>query len=370
MNSQPVPPLARPAIRSFALAAFAGACLTLRVLAAPVFPGADWASPPPSADLIPAEKVRAALAALESVVGKDGVSGVVVVQSGYLLWAGDRVDEKRPIWSCTKSFLSTCLGLLWDDGKLTPDDLAATHLPELAVHYPTVTLRQLATFTSGVHVGDGKLESGAPDYAPGAAMHYSAQSDLLARLLTRVAGEPLVELFKRRIAEPIGMDPDAWEWKQAGSPDGIVVNGGAGYPASGLHMSARNLARFGWLYANRGVWQDRRLISERYIALATTPQVSPTTPLHDPKGWYHPLPGRYGLNWWTNGLNREGLRLWPSAPAETFAAQGNKNNICIIVPAWKLVLVRTGADAIIDVARYDVALGILGASAPAAKSPR
>lgn len=352
--------------------------LTLRILAmtalssfpgglafaGPVFPSANWSSPPPEARVIPAAKVEEAVAALAQVVGKDGVSGVVVVQNGYLLWSGNRVDEMRPVWSCTKSFLSTCLGLLWDDGKLTPDDLASKHLPELAKDYPAVTLRHLATFTSGVHVDDGKLEAGPPDYAPGAAMHYSPQSDLLARILTRVAGEPLAGLFKRRIADPIGMDPAGWEWKQAGSPDGIVVNGGAGYPDTSLRMTARNFARFGWLFANDGVWDGRRLISSRYIAAASAPQVASDLPLHDPKGWYHVLPGRYGLNWWVNGLDRHGIRLWPHAPASAFASQGNKNNICIIVPHWKLVLVRTGADAIIDNANYDNALRILGASLP------
>lgn len=331
----------------------------LSVAAPASFPGAEWSPPPPEARCVPAARVAEAVAALAEVVGKDGVSGVVVVQNGYLLWAGDRVDEKRPVWSCTKSFLSTCLGLLWDDGKLSPDDLAATHLPELAADYPTVTLRHLATFTSGVRVKDGELAAGSPDYAPGAAMHYSAQSDLLARILTRVAGEPLAALFKRRVADPIGMDPAGWEWKAAGSPDGLVVNGGAGFPASGLHMSARNLARFGWLFANDGVWDGRRLVSSRYVAVATAPQVPADIALHDPKGWYHVLPGRYGLNWWTNGTDRGGVRLWPSAPASAFAAQGNLNNICIIVPEWKLVLVRTGADAVIDVARYDRALRLL-----------
>jgi CubicO group peptidase (beta-lactamase class C family)/S-formylglutathione hydrolase FrmB len=329
-----------------------------------VFPAKDWARPPSDAQVIAPASVERAVSALRDVVGKDGVSGTMVIQNGYLLWSGDRIDEKRPVWSCTKSMLSTCLGLLWDDGKLSPDDLASKYLPELAADYPAVTLRHLATFTSGVHVKEGTLEIGPPDYAPGAAMHYSGQSDILALILTRVAGEPLRDLFKRRIADPIGMDPAGWEWKTIGERDGLAVNGGSGFPASGMHMTARNLARFGWLYANDGVWNGRRLISSRYIALATVAQVPAVTPPHDPKGWYVDLPGIYGLNWWTNGVSPKG-RLWPSAPVRTFAAQGNLNNICIVVPEWKLVLVRTGLDQVIDVRRYDDALKILGEGLPA-----
>jgi CubicO group peptidase (beta-lactamase class C family) len=324
------------------------------------FPATDWLSPPADAHSLPSSQVTAAVAALERVVGKDGVSGVIVVQNGYMLWSGDRVDEKRPVWSCTKSFLSTCLGLLWDDGKLSPDDFASKHLPELATDYPAVTLRHLATFTSGVHVAEGSITAGPPDYAPGAAMHYSAQSDLLALILTRIAGEPLADLFKRRIADPIGMDPAGWEWKSVHTRDGLVINGGSGFPDSGLHMTARNLARFGWLYANGGACNGRQLISRHYIAYATAPLVDASLPPHDPKAWYHVLPGIYGLNWWTNGIDAKGQRLWPSVPASAFAAQGNKNNICIIVPKWKLVLVRTGQDKIIDIGLYNEALRLLG----------
>jgi CubicO group peptidase (beta-lactamase class C family) len=331
--------------------------------AAMVFPATDWSPPPADARVIAPATVERAVAALKDIVGTDGVSGTLVIQNGYLLWAGDRIDEKRPVWSCTKSMLSTCLGLLWDDGKCSPDDLASKYLPELAADYPAVTLRHLATFTSGLHVKDGTLEIGAPDYAPGAAFHYSGQSDLLALILTRIAGEPLRELFKRRIADSIGMDPAGWEWKTIGERDGLAVNGGSGFPPSGMHMTARNLARFGWLYANDGVWNGRRLISHRYIDNATVAQVSADTPPHDPKGWYVDLPGLYGLNWWTNGVSLKG-RLWPSAPDRTFAAQGNLNNICIVVPEWKLVLVRTGLDQIIDVRRYDEALKILGEGLP------
>lgn len=324
-----------------------------------IFPGKSWQAPPAGARVIPPAKVDEALRYLQSVVGREGNTGTLIVQDGYLLYAGENTRRPFAIWSCTKSFMSTCLGLLWDDGKCTPDDLACKYLPELAKDYPTVTLGQLATFTSGAHVDFPSIDAGPPDYAPGTRIHYSAQSDLLAYILTRIAGEPLRELFRRRIADPIGMDPSGWEWKSTHTRDGIVVNGGSGLPESGMHMTAENLARFGWLFANHGNWNGRQLISTKYIDYATRPHVPATMPMHDPQAWYKHLPGTYGLNWWTNGILSTGTRLWPSAPASTFAAQGNNNNICIIVPEWKLVLVRTSNDQIIDVGLFDGALKIL-----------
>ncbi|RMD74370.1 MAG: hypothetical protein D6820_16830 [Lentisphaerae bacterium] len=51
--------------------------------------------------------------------------------------------------------------------------------------------------------------------------------------------------------------------------------------------------------------------------------------------------------------------MWPHAPEGTFAAQGNKNNICLIIPAWKTVIVRLGQDKIINTDLYDGVFAIL-----------
>ncbi|GAT32226.1 CubicO group peptidase, beta-lactamase class C family [Terrimicrobium sacchariphilum] len=319
----------------------------------PVFPAGRWITPTPDAPVIPPEIVRKALEVLQSVVGAEGNSGTMIVHRGYLLWAGENVSHKGHVWSCTKSINSICLGLLWDDGRCSPDDLAARYLPSLARDYPEVTLRHMATFTSGIHLEALSLDPGPPNFAVGAAMHYSQELDLLAYILTRIAGEPLSELFRRRIADPIGMSPAGWEWKSVNTRDGLPINGGAGMPENGMYMTAENLARLGWLFANNGKWDGRELISKRYIEHACVARVSPHTPMHDPADWYHQLPGRYGLSWWTNGVDSTGRRLWPSAPDNTFAAQGNNNNICIIVPEWQLVIVRTAQDKVIDVALFD-----------------
>ena len=186
------------------------------------------------------------------------------------------------------------------------------------------------------------------------------QSDVLALALSKVAGRSLDSLFKERIGDPIGMDHDQYRWKDYGPIDGITINGGAGYTTSGLEMNALQMARFGWLYANHGKWNGKQLISKRYIDYATTTRVPSDMPPHQKNGWYTVLPGCYGLNWWVNGIEHNGKRKWPSAPANTFAAQGNRNNICIIIPKWEMVLVRLGGDKVISINEYDKVLKQLG----------
>lgn len=350
----------------------AGLSGTLSMTADPVtFPAEQWEQSAPEAQGLSREHVGQAIDRLQEVLGQDGVSETMLIRNGYVVWAGPNIENKHPIWSCTKSFLSTCLGLLWDDGKCTPQDLASKYLPELAEHYPAVTLEHLATFTSGVVVDKETLVVSAPDYPVGTAMHYSNQSDLLGRILTKIAGQPLEELFMSRIGTPIGITPEDLDWQDFGDlkPEGILINGGAGHPETGIHANARAVARFGWFYANGGMWDGRQLISKRYIDYATSVRVPATMPPHDPKAWYADvLEGRYGLNWWVNGVGAEGKWLWPDAPPGTFAAQGNRNNICIILPEWKMVLVRLGNDGMENIGQFNVAFAALRQSFPDQKS--
>lgn len=335
-----------------------------------IFPGVEWRTAAPETQGVDAAKLAAAMDYLASICGPAGVHETVVVRNGVILWQGDRVRHRGLIWSCTKSFLSTCLGLLWDDGKCAPSDPAWKYFPELKADYPDVTLEHLATFTSGYDCAEGQpLEPLPPMYKPGAAMHYSAQSDLLAAILTRIAGESLESLFMRRIGREIGLNDESFHWDSKGAIDGIPLNGGSGFPGSGVQCSALGLARFGWFYASGGVWNGKRLISRRYIDYATVPRVPPALPPHDPNGWYKVLPGSYGLNWWVNGTTPQGRRMWPHAPVRTFAAQGNNNAICFIVPDWNLVVVRLGNDRIIDTDLYDGMFVRLGLGAAAGAHP-
>lgn len=305
------------------------------------------------------EKIAAAVARIEAVTGDEGARGVVLASHGEIIWSGAGVDEKKLVWSCTKSFLSTCLGLLWDDGTLSPDDPAAKFAPEFADSMQGATLRHMATFTSGINFDEKAWTIGKPNFPLGTAYHYSSTPDLLALILTRAAGMPLAELFRQRIAVPLGIEDHEWEWRSAREDNGIVVNGGTGYPESGVCMTPRALAKFGMLFANDGVWDGKRLLSERYLAEATRVRLPADTPMFDPKAWYASVAGRYGLNWWVNGPDAAGKVLWPHATERTFAAQGNQNNICIIIPERRFVLARVSADQIIDIALFDEAFEVL-----------
>src|SRR5262245_16025494 len=76
-----------------------------------VFPGTNWIEATPESQGLDAAKLKKAIAHLEAHTGKDGARELVVIRNGRMVWKGDNIDHVHGVWSCTKSFTSTLLGL-------------------------------------------------------------------------------------------------------------------------------------------------------------------------------------------------------------------------------------------------------------------
>jgi len=120
-----------------------------------VFPGKDWTQVKPGRQGLDSAKLKEAVSYLEKNSGSDGVKELVIIRNGYMIWEGPNIDKMHGVWSLTKSFTSTALGLLIDDGKATLDTLAKDYVPSMAASYPDITLKHFTTMTSGYYaVGD------------------------------------------------------------------------------------------------------------------------------------------------------------------------------------------------------------------------
>ncbi len=323
-----------------------------------VFPEEHWQESKPEAQGIDSTKLNAAVSYLKNNSGPDGVKELVIIRNGVMIWKGTDIDKMHGVWSLTKSFTSTVLGLLIDDNKATLDTLAKDYVPSMAEVYPDITLRHFTTMTSGYYAVGDKTSGGykhgpsrtpfkpapMPLFKPPGSRYayWDSAMNQFANVLTRIADEPIEDLFKKRIADPIGMDRAKWDWGDFGKIDGIVVNGGSGNSNKHIQISARELARFGHLFLNRGKWKNKQLISASWIDIATKAHVPASTPLETLSG----ADGRgvYGFNWWVNGTKPNGKRYWPGAPLGTYAASGYNNNDMFIVGEWKMVIVRLGLD--------------------------
>jgi CubicO group peptidase (beta-lactamase class C family) len=98
--------------------------------------------------------------------------------------------------------------------------------------------------------------------------------------------------------------------------------------SSQTYTTARDLARFGLLLANDGVWNGNRLLPEGWVKFSSTPTPSRASV---------PGLGIYGAHFWI-------LDATPGVPEGTFTTAGNKGQYVTVVPGQDLVIVRTGVD--------------------------
>jgi CubicO group peptidase (beta-lactamase class C family) len=319
-----------------------------------VFPGEKWEVATPESQGVNSSKLEEAIQFLEENSGSDGVKEVMIVRNGYLIWEGEGVDKVHGVWSVTKSFTSTVLGLLIGDGKASLNTLARDIVPEMNEDYPTLTLSHFTTMTSGYRAqGDeprGNYTHGpsttpfipaSPLFKPPGSKYayWDSAMNQFAYILTRIAEEPLEDLLKHRIFDPIGVHPDQWRWGDFGEFGGYKINGGAGNNNNHIFISAREIARFGHLLLNQGNWDGKQVIPKDWVLKASAVQVPVSLPLgHTESGLQGS--GVYGFNWWVNGIHPNGERKWPDAPLGTFAAWGHNNNNIFIIPEWDMVVVR------------------------------
>lgn len=339
------------------------------VAAPEVFPGDQWQAATPESQGVDEEILAEALDCLRANAGGVGTDEMVIVRNGFLIWQGPATENTHEICSCTKTFTSTVLGLLATDGKLSVDDYAVSYLPTLDDRYPEyshIRLRDLASMTSGYDgvMGDGwqfyktdpnrHLEHvlsfttpGPPMFEAGTSFKYHDPAvHLLGYILIKIAKQPLEQIIRRRVTDPIGMKH--FSWSDYGIRDGLLFNNPAGTPGQGqggVYSNALDLARYGLLYLNQGRWKDTPIIDADFVAQATSNQVAAEL-----KTRYFDLTGRYGFFWWTNGIRANGTRPWPAAPPRTCAAHGAGRNFIFVVPEWRMVLVRLSPEPQGDVA--------------------
>lgn len=313
-----------------------------------VFPGKEWAKGTPESQGIDSAKLQAALHYLAGHCKEDKLGEVMIVRNGVCVYEGNNTTEVHNIWSCSKSFTSTVLGLLIADGKCSLDTKAADIEPLLAEHYPDVILRDFTTMTSGYSAkGRSRWRDEnedwswtpyvpeAPLYEAGKAYAYWDESMMmLGRLLTKVGQREINDFLNERLFEPMQMGKV--EWLHEGEVDGIKICNGC----TNIKLNARQMARYGHLFLNRGNWNGQQLVPASWVAEATRNQVDVAIPVAETDRSNVRGPGAYGYNWWTNG----GENRMPDAPPKTYYASGLNHNLLFVIPEWNMVVVRMGVD--------------------------
>ncbi len=272
-----------------------------------------------------------------------GETNGMVIRNGYIVAEWGDTKQVDPTYSVAKSFLSALCGLAVDRGMIkSVQDPVKKYVSGGydSPHNAKVTWEEHLQQTSeweGTMWGKpsdflGKEEFGRGQrkprelQEPGAYWEYNdVRINRMSLSLLEVWQKPLPRVLKDEIMDPIGAS-DTWQYHGYNNSTVIIkgqpvasVSGGTRW-GGGLWISARDEARFGYLFLRQGKWKDRQIISSNWIRAATTP----TTIGQD-----------YGYLWWLNTAHKQ----WPSLPATSFAALGYGSNTIWIDPEHNLVVV-------------------------------
>lgn len=215
-------------------------------------------------------------AAFHEVLFPSGYS-LIVIRNGHIVLErylnGADPDFVPHIFSITKTVMSALTGIAIGEGLIEGVDqpvielLSGRQLPPLDPATGLVTVRHVLSHTSGLErqPGDGedwieRTIGGKIVAEPGSQFSYSnTVPDLLSEVITRRSGMPTAEFAASRLFTPLGIRPGQWDTTPLGVEQG----------ANGLHLSARDLARLGYLYLNDGWWDGRRILPAGWVAEST-----------------------------------------------------------------------------------------------------
>ena len=287
----------------------------------------------PSTQEVASSGIAAFLDAVEAAPEVE-LHSLMVLRHGHVVaegwWAPYSADEPHLLYSLSKSFTATAAGLAAAEGLLSFDDPVISYFPELAeaVTEPrtrSMQVRHLAAMASG-HLEDTldrmvRLDGAEPvrgflalppEQQPGSVFAYNnGATYVLGAIVQRVSGQTLLGYLRPRLLDPLGIGPGYWHQHPPGREVGF----------SGLHLRTEDIARFGQLYLDDGLWRGERLLPEGWVADASS--------LHTPNP-AEPNPD------WQQGY---GYQFWRSQHG--YRGDGAYGQFCLVLPEQDLVVVTT-----------------------------
>ena len=307
----------------------------------PVFPTTAWTSASPADMNMTAAKLEQARN--YSLIG--GGSGFVT-RRGRVVYTWGDTAARYVVKSAAKSIGGIALGVALDEGRVQLSDTAKSHLSTFGVPPQSnaatgwldeITILQLATHTAGFEKEGGFIPL---EFEPGTTWFYSdGGANWLADVLTQTYAEDLDSVLFSRVFSPIGITHDMLSWRDNASRSDKLNGIKRREISSGIDISVDAMARIGYLFLRRGVWNGERVLSESFVDLVRTPRPETKSatngnPQDDPTATQN-----YGVLWWTNTSGE-----MPGVPRDAYWAWGLGDNLIVVIPSLDLVIARTGND--------------------------
>ena len=270
----------------------------------------------------------------------DALHSFMLVRHGHVVaecwWGPYDAKTRHELYSLSKSFTSTAVGLAIAEGKLSIDDPVLKFFPEDAPEKPSNNLkamrvRDLLCMSTG-HDSEPRLVSAQGPrlasaqgswvktflahpvpFKPGTHFLYNtAGTYMQSAIVQKVTGQTVLDYLRPRLFGPLGIENPTW----GTSPQGITLGG------YGLSIRTEDIARFGQLYLQKGQWRGKQLVPAAWVKAATSRQTSNgSNPQSD----------------WDQGY---GYQFW-RARHGAYRGDGAFGQFCLVMPEQDAVLAVT-----------------------------
>ena len=266
---------------------------------------------------------------------------VMVLRHGFVVaegWWGPYAPAlKHTLYSLSKSFTSTAIGLAISEGHFKLDSPVISFFPndlppDISANLSAMTVQSLLTMSTG-HAKDSMPALRAPgvtnwakaflalpvEHPPETHFIYNTGATyMLSAIVQKTTGKTLEEYLKPRLFDPLGMDDLDWEM----SPQGINTGG------YGLRIRTEDIAKLGQLYLKKGKWNDKQILSEAWVADATSSHIDNSIGRKPPKE----------VDDWSQGY---GYQFW-RCTHDAVRGDGAFGQFCILMPDKDVVVAITG----------------------------
>jgi CubicO group peptidase (beta-lactamase class C family) len=310
-------------------------CLTIITLPVGLAARAENAAVPglprstPDAQGVSSAAIRAFVEAADKDITT--MHSFMLVRHGHVIaecwWKPHAAETPHVMFSLSKSFMSTGVGLAVAEGKVSLDDPVLKFFPEDAPANPSENLkamrvRDLLTMSTGHNTVPNLknkettwvkafLAHSVP-HKPGTHFLYNmGASYTLSAIVQKVSGQRLLDYLAPRLFEPLGIEKATWET----SPQGIDLGG------SGLRVRTEDIAKLGQLYLQKGKWNGKQLLPPAWIETATAKHVESTGGGPD----------------WKEGY---GFQFWRCRHG-AYRGDGANGQFCIVLPDRDAVIAIT-----------------------------
>ena len=286
---------------------------------------------------ISSASIRAFLAAIHASMQE--FHSIMIIRHGHVIaegwWYPFAPEQHQQLYSLSKSFTGTAIGMAVDERLLKLDDTVISFFPKdqpssISTNLAALKVRHLLSMSVGQEKDSILTLEHTPEgtsweetflslpvvYEPGSRFLYnSGASYMLSSIIKQVTGHNVHQYLRTRLYQPLGISGATW------TENAEAVNMGA----SNLRIRTEDIGKLGQLYLQQGKWRDKQLVSREWVEQATRKEVE--TGKNDSSWGYG-----YGFQFWLN-------------PTGGFRADGAYGQYSMVFPAKDTVVVITSESA-------------------------